>query len=132
MLSSHCAAHSIYIVSFAKLSSSSVLYILVDACGECFCTSWMYSASRTSGMHLQIWGGDLLHGSGGPVLVVCSFSRPARSQKSPGAGPNPGRATNQKSYLQAALDRRSMQRSMANFGMAFEPGWRSSSTSVPG
>jgi hypothetical protein len=65
-----------------SLSPSSVLlYILIDACGDYFCTSRMCSASRTSGMYTRVWGGDPRHGSGGPVPVVRFFFRPARSQK---------------------------------------------------
>jgi hypothetical protein len=64
------------------LSPSTALYILFDACCECFCTSLMHSASRASGLHLQVWGGaDPRHASGGPVRFVRSLFRPTRSHK---------------------------------------------------
>jgi hypothetical protein len=58
------------------LSSSTVLYILIDGGGECFCTSRLRSASRTSDPYIWVWEGVPPYGSGGPVVVVSSLFSP--------------------------------------------------------
>jgi hypothetical protein len=57
--------------------------------GECFCTSRMYSTSRTSGPYIRVWEGVAPHASGGPVVVVRFFFRPAGAGKEPGAARTP-------------------------------------------
>jgi hypothetical protein len=65
---------ALLLLSF-PLSPPTVLYIPIDACGDYFSTSWMYSASCTSGMYLRIWGWAGRYAGGGLVRVVRPFFR---------------------------------------------------------
>jgi hypothetical protein len=74
----------------AVLSSSTVLHIPIDACGDYFSTSRMCSASGTSGLYLRVWGWVGRCAGGGLVRVVrLSFSAPAGPGKEPAASKPP-------------------------------------------
>ena len=111
------------------LSPSTVLYIPIDACGDYFSTSRMCSTSCTSGLYLRVWGLVGRYAGGGLLRVVRLFFRPARPPKRLGQVPKPPPDAAKSEITIAGW--RSMVRSIANFGMTFEPGWRSRSTSFP-
>jgi hypothetical protein len=93
----------------------------------------MWSASSASGLYLRVWGLVGRYAGGGLLRVVRRFFRPGRPQNAAPVAQTPTRLAFTQSI---ALDQKSrlmpsMVGSIANFGMAFEAGWRSRSTSVP-
>jgi hypothetical protein len=56
-----------------ELSSSTVLYIPIDVCGDYFSTSRMCSASCTSGLYLKVWEWVGRYAGGGLVRGVRPF-----------------------------------------------------------